>query len=84
MFPASLSVCTYGTVLVEIFKRANKPHRVAKQEAYNAVYRGAVEGMVGRTRWPSAMDSGVEGRPANERLLQEDIKLQNADLVDET
>ncbi|KAG2028494.1 hypothetical protein BDR03DRAFT_988411, partial [Suillus americanus] len=28
-----------GERFLEIFKRANKPHRVAKQEAYNAMYR---------------------------------------------
>ena len=55
------------TAHAEIFKRANKPHRVAKQEAYNAVYRGAVEGMKGRARWPS-----IEGPAA-------DIKMQDAD-----
>ncbi|OAX38109.1 hypothetical protein K503DRAFT_741672 [Rhizopogon vinicolor AM-OR11-026] len=68
-----------GERFLEIFKRANKPHRVAKQEAYNAVYRGAVEGMKGRARWPSATDSGVEGQPAEE----EDIKMQDADPVGE-
>ncbi|KAG1832889.1 hypothetical protein DFJ58DRAFT_847915 [Suillus subalutaceus] len=30
-----------------IFKRANKPHRVAKQEVYNSMCRGAVEGREG-------------------------------------
>ncbi|KAG2033018.1 hypothetical protein BDR03DRAFT_903113 [Suillus americanus] len=63
-----------GERFLEIFKRANKPHRVAKQEVYNAMYRGAVEGMVGRARWPSAMESDDdEKRPAN----SEDVKMQN-------
>lgn len=55
-----LPLCADGTALAEIFKRANKPDRVAKQDAYNTVYRSAMEGMTGRARWPSAMGSGVE------------------------
>ncbi|KAG2364825.1 hypothetical protein BDR07DRAFT_1354615 [Suillus spraguei] len=67
-----------GERFLEIFKRANKPHRVAKQEVYNAMYRGAVEGMVGRARWPSAVQSGChsdERGPAD----GEDVKMQNLD-----
>ncbi|KAG1721871.1 hypothetical protein EDD22DRAFT_936390 [Suillus occidentalis] len=58
------------------FKRANKPHRVAKQEAYNVMYRGAVEEMVGRARWPSAVESDHDGMvPAD----GEDVNMQNLD-----
>lgn len=80
-FPISLSLYADETALAEIFKRADQPHRVAKQDAYNMVYRSAVEGMKGRARWPSAMGSSVEGQPPEERLLQENIKMQNVDLV---
>lgn len=67
-----------GERFLEIFKRANKPHRVAKQEVYNAMYRSAVEGMVGRARWPSVVESdhGSDGRgPAN----GQDVEMQNLD-----
>ncbi|KAG1805584.1 uncharacterized protein BJ212DRAFT_1391745 [Suillus subaureus] len=64
-----------GERFLEIFKRANKPHRVAKQEAYNAMYRGAVEGIVGRARWPSATNSDDEKGPAD----GEDVKMQDLD-----
>ncbi|KAG1786474.1 uncharacterized protein HD556DRAFT_1053488 [Suillus plorans] len=65
-----------GERFLEIFKRANKPHRVAKQEVYNAMYRGAVEGMMGRARWPSAVESDHgEMVPTN----GEDVKMQSLD-----
>ncbi|KAG1902737.1 uncharacterized protein F5891DRAFT_1215571 [Suillus fuscotomentosus] len=65
-----------GERFLEIFKRANKPHRVAKQEVYNAMYRGAVEGMMGRVRWPSAVESDHgETVPTN----GEDVKMQSLD-----
>jgi hypothetical protein len=80
---ASLSFCADERAPAEIFKRANKPDRVAKQEAYNASYRGVVEGMMERARWPSVMDSGAQGQHVEEQLLQEDIKMHTVDLVDQ-
>ncbi|KAG1829018.1 hypothetical protein DFJ58DRAFT_294315 [Suillus subalutaceus] len=66
-----------GERFLDIFKRANKQHRVAKQEVYNTMYRGAVEGMVGRVRWPSAMESADDEKgPAD----SEDVKMQDLDL----
>ncbi|KAG2093713.1 uncharacterized protein F5147DRAFT_820855 [Suillus discolor] len=60
----------------EIFKHTNKPHQVAKQEVYNAMYRGAVEGMMGSARWPSAMESDhSEMVPTNGG----DVKMQSLD-----
>ncbi|KAG2110691.1 hypothetical protein DEU56DRAFT_896675 [Suillus clintonianus] len=61
-----------GERFLDIFKRANKPHRVAKQETFNAMYRGAVEGMVGRARWPSAVEFDQHG-------ADEDVRMQHAD-----
>ncbi|KAG2350400.1 hypothetical protein BDR05DRAFT_1054523 [Suillus weaverae] len=65
-----------GERFLEIFKRANKPHRVAKQEAYNAMYRGAVEGMVGRTRWSSAVEPDHDEKGLADG---EDVKMQHLD-----
>lgn len=49
---------------------------MAKQEVYNAMYRGVVEGMVGRARWPSAVESDRDGvGPAD----GEDVNMQNLD-----
>ncbi|KAG2116296.1 hypothetical protein BD769DRAFT_1485757 [Suillus cothurnatus] len=64
-----------GERFLEIFKRANKPHRVAKQEVYNAMYRGAVEEMRRRARWPSTMESDNDKGPAD----SEDVRMQNLD-----
>ncbi|KAG1832855.1 hypothetical protein DFJ58DRAFT_870225, partial [Suillus subalutaceus] len=59
-----------------IFKCTNKLHRVAKQEVYNAMYRGTVERMVGRAGWPSAMESDDDEKgPAD----SEDVKMQDLD-----
>ncbi|KAG1742661.1 uncharacterized protein EDB91DRAFT_1221615 [Suillus paluster] len=65
-----------GERFLEIFKRADKPHRVAKQETYNVIYRDAVEGMVGRARWPATC--GGESDQGN-FVEGEDINMQNAD-----
>ena len=47
------------------------------------MYRGAVDRMVGRVRWPPAMDCGVERQSPDECPLQEDIKMQNVDPLGE-
>lgn len=62
-----------GERFLDIFKRANKPHRVAKQEAFNVMYRGAVDGMVGRARWPSIVEFDQDGAD------EEDVRMQNTD-----
>ncbi|KAG2144644.1 uncharacterized protein EDB93DRAFT_1152421 [Suillus bovinus] len=65
-----------GERFLEIFKRANKSHRVAKQEVYNAMYRGAVEEMKKRARWPSAVESDHDEKgPVN----GEDFEMQGLD-----
>jgi hypothetical protein len=76
---AFLPFCVDETAPAEIFKRANKPDRVAKQEAYNASYRAVVEGMMERARWPSVMDFGAQGQHVEKQLPQEDIKMHIAD-----
>jgi hypothetical protein len=48
---------------------------VAKQEVYNAMYRGAVEEMRRRARWPSTMESDNDKGPAD----SEDVRMQNLD-----
>ncbi|KAG2337192.1 hypothetical protein BDR05DRAFT_1005266 [Suillus weaverae] len=50
-----------GERFLDTFKRANKPHRVVKQEAFNVMYWGVVDGMVGRARWPSMVESDQDG-----------------------
>jgi hypothetical protein len=46
---------------------------VVKQEAFNVIYQGAVDGMVGRVRWPSMVESDQDGAD------EEDIRMQNTD-----